>query len=241
MIVPVQKNRVYENVSAQIRDQIEQGAWKEGDRIQSEMKLAELFHVSRGSIREAIKSLQMAGIVEAHSGQGTFVAPNALQKIRDGRLADMLSSTEYLDDVLQCRYVIGSYTTRGACQICTPEDIAHLRENFQQMMVCEGKKDHHGLDHCGIEFHAYIVGMLKNEVLSALYNSLTQPLMEERNEFSSADKNSELYYEGHMDHKRLIDAFEAHDTQKAEEIIKRHLFRKLRDKKEPGTEEEIRP
>ena len=83
--------------------------------------------------------------------------------------------------------------------------------------------------------------MLKNEVLSALYNSLTQPLMEERNEFSSADKNSELYYEGHMDHKRLIDAFEAHDTQKAEEIIKRHLFRKLRDKKESGAVEEVRP
>ena len=90
MIIPVQKNRVYENVSAQIRSQIEQGAWKEGDRIQSEMELAKLFQVSRGSIREAIKSLQMAGIVEAHSGQGTFVAPNALQKIRDGHLADML-------------------------------------------------------------------------------------------------------------------------------------------------------
>ena len=63
MIIPVQKNRVYENVSAQIRSQIEQGAWKEGDRIQSEMELAKLFQVSRGSIREAIKSLQMAGIV----------------------------------------------------------------------------------------------------------------------------------------------------------------------------------
>ena len=69
MIVPVQKNRVYENVSAQIRDQIEQGAWKEGDRIQSEMKLAELFHVSRGSIREAIKSLQLAGIIEGEFSQ----------------------------------------------------------------------------------------------------------------------------------------------------------------------------
>ena len=230
MITPVQKNRVYENVSAQIRSQIEQGAWKEGDRIQSEMELAKLFQVSRGSIREAIKSLQMAGIVEAHSGQGTFVAPNALQKIRDGHLADMLSNTEYLDDVLQCRYIIESYTTRVASQVSTPEDIAYLRQNFAEMMACEEKKDYHGLDRCGIEFHAYIVGMLKNKVLSAIYNSLTQALMEERSEFSGADKNSELYYEGHIDHKRLIDAFEAHDMQTAEEIIKQHLLRKLRDK-----------
>lgn len=62
------------------------------------------------------------------------------------------------------------------------------------------------------------------------YNSLMQALMGEHSEFSGADKNSELYYEGHMDHKRLIDAFEAHDMQTAEEIIKQHLLRKLRDK-----------
>ena len=98
------------------------------------------------------------------------------------------------------------------------------------MMACEEKKDYYGVDRCGIEFHAYIVGMLKNKVLSAIYNSLTQTLVEERSEFSGADKNSKLYYEGHMDHKRLIDAFEAHDTQTAEQIIKQHLLRKLRDK-----------
>lgn len=43
MLIPVQKNRVYENISAQIREQIKQGVWKEGERIQSELELAKLF------------------------------------------------------------------------------------------------------------------------------------------------------------------------------------------------------
>ena len=100
MLKPVQKSRVYEDVSRQIRDQIESGQWKEGTRIQSETELAKVFQVSRGSIREAIKSLQMAGLLEARSGHGTFVAPNACQKIREGRLAEKLNSAEYYDDIL---------------------------------------------------------------------------------------------------------------------------------------------
>ena len=83
MLTPIKKNRVYEGVAQQIKEQIEKGIWKEGERIQSELELAKTFQVSRGSIREAIKSLQMAGLLEAHSGQGTFVSANACEKIRD--------------------------------------------------------------------------------------------------------------------------------------------------------------
>lgn len=228
MIVPVQKNRVYENISAQIREQIKQGVWKEGERIQSELELAKLFQVSRGSIREAIKSLQMAGIVEAHSGSGTFVAQGALQKLQDDRLREMLGNSEYLDDVLQCRFIVESYTTRIASQIATPKDIAFLRANFDEMMECESRGDFEGLNRTGIEFHAYIVGMLGNKVLSALYDSLVQPLLDERSDFFGEDVNAELRQRGHIDHSALIDALERHDEQKAEEIIESHLVRKLR-------------
>ena len=106
MLQPVPKNRVYENVSLQIREQIENGTWKEGEKIQGELELAKLFQVSRGSIRESIKSLQMLGILDAKSGQGTFVAQNALQKIRDSRLADMLNDADYYDEIIEYRYII---------------------------------------------------------------------------------------------------------------------------------------
>ena len=52
MLTPIKKNRVYEGVAQQIKEQIEKGIWKEGERIQSELELAKTFQVSRGSIRE---------------------------------------------------------------------------------------------------------------------------------------------------------------------------------------------
>ncbi len=228
MLIPVQKNRVYENISAQIREQIKQGVWKEGERIQSELELAKLFQVSRGSIREAIKSLQMAGIVEAHSGSGTFVAQGALQKLQDDKLREMLGNSEYLDDVLQCRFIVESYTTRIASQIAAPNDIAFLRANFDKMMEYEKQGDFEGLNRTGIEFHAYIVRMLGNQVFSALYDSLVQPLLDERSDFFDGDESAELRQRGHIDHSALIDALEQHDEEKAEEIIETHLVRKLR-------------
>lgn len=63
MITPIQKNKVYEDISTQIKQQIEDGTWKEGERIQGEIELAKEFQVGRSSIREAIKSLQVLGIL----------------------------------------------------------------------------------------------------------------------------------------------------------------------------------
>lgn len=53
MITPIQKNRVFEDVAIQIKEQIEQGVWKEGEKILGEMELARLFQVSRGSIQRS--------------------------------------------------------------------------------------------------------------------------------------------------------------------------------------------
>ena len=119
MLVPVQKKRVFEDISAQIINQIEDGIWKEGEQIKGELELSKLFQVSRGSIREAIKSLQIMGILVAVSGQGTFVAENALQKIKDSRFVDMISDGKYRDEVLECRYMIEPQAAFVAAKICT--------------------------------------------------------------------------------------------------------------------------
>lgn len=227
MIVPIQKNRAYEDVAAQIRKQIEEGVWKDGDRIQSEIKLAELFQVSRGSVREAIKSLQMTGILEAHSGQGTFVAQNALQKIKDSRLVDMIGNQEYHDEILECRYIIEPQAAFVAARLCTNSDIEYLQKNYEEMLECSENGDIKGLNMRGQQFHAYIVGMMKNGVMSAIYDSISQRLLTERDEF--AQKNT-LY---HLEHGELIEAFKRHDSVQARKIMERHIGRKINQKRFP--------
>lgn len=229
MLQPIKKSRVYEGVSQQIKEQIEQGIWKEGQRIQGELALAQAFQVSRGSIREAIKSLQLAGLLEAHSGQGTFVAQGACQKIRDSRLSEKIKSAEYFDDVLECRVLIEGHACSFAAEHHTEEDLRYLRENYAKAMEYTSQRDEEALNRCGAEFHSYIVNMMHNEIISDFYRSIMHPLLEERHEYFENFHQDELE-ESHDEHDGLIKAFEAHDGELAREIITRHLERKKRSK-----------
>ncbi len=226
MLVPVQKKRVFEDISAQIQKQIEEGIWKEGDQIQGELELSKLFQVSRGSIREAIKSLQVLGILVAVSGQGTFVAQNALQKIKDNRFVEMINDEKYRDEVLECRYMIEPQAAFVAAQVCTEEDIAYLQSCYDNMMEASEKDDIKNMNYWGQSFHTYIVGMMKNEVLSAIYKSIEQRLLDDRKEFAQGNEKPELL-SYHHEHLEIIEAFKEHNAALARKIVDGHLGRQM--------------
>lgn len=226
MLVPVQKKRVFEDISAQIINQIEDGNWKEGEQIKGELELSKLFQVSRGSIREAIKSLQIMGILVAVSGQGTFVAENALQKIKDSRFVDMISDGKYRDEVLECRYMIEPQAAFVAAKICTEQDIAYLQDCYDTMMAYADADDEKNVNCWGQHFHTYIIEMMKNKVLSAIYKSIEQRLLDERKEFMLGNEKQELLMY-HHEHLEIIDAFRKHDAVLARKIMDQHLGRQM--------------
>lgn len=226
MLIPVKKKRAYEDISAQIQKQILDGSWKEGDRIQGELELAQLFQVSRGSIREAIKSLQMMGVLEAQSGHGTFVSQNAIQKIGDNRLIEMINDNEYRDQVLECRYIIEPQAAFVAAQVCTDQDISYLRYTYEKMMEYSNQGNLKEMNRYGQLFHSYIVGMMKNEILSAIYKSIEQQLLDERGAFAESNETNVLlsFHEEHLD---LINALQVHDAVHARKIMDQHLGRQV--------------
>lgn len=226
MLVPVQKKRVFEDISAQIINQIEDGNWKEGEQIKGELELSKLFQVSRGSIREAIKSLQIMGILVAVSGQGTFVAENAIQKIKDSRFVDMISDGKYRDEVLECRYMIEPQAAFVAAKICTEQDIAYLQDCYDTMMAYADADDVKNVNCWGQRFHTYIIEMMKNKVLSAIYKSIEQRLLDERKEFMLGNEKQELLMY-HHEHLEIIDAFRKHDAVLARKIMDQHLGRQM--------------
>lgn len=226
MIVPVQRKSAFEDISEQIQNQIENGSWKEGEKIQGELALAQLFQVSRGSIREAIKSLQLMGILEARTGQGTFVAQNAVQKIRDNKLIEMINDDEYRDQVLECRYMIEPQAAFVAAQICTEDDISHLQFLYDEMMKCSEQGQSKGVNIWGQRFHSYIVDLMKNEILSAIYKTIEQQLLNEREKFCKSNEE-DVVVSYHYEHLDLIEAFKAHDAVKARKIMDKHLSRQM--------------
>ena len=68
----IRRNKVYEEVAKQIERLILQKL-QPGDKLPSERELAEMLGVSRSSIRDAIRSLELIGMVEPRQGAGTVV------------------------------------------------------------------------------------------------------------------------------------------------------------------------
>ena len=70
---PIKAKKIYEEIVEQIRLLMAGGELKPGDKLLPERELADRLQVSRASVREAIRALEMMGFVEIRPGDGTFV------------------------------------------------------------------------------------------------------------------------------------------------------------------------
>ena len=73
MFSPIKNTKVYEQVIVQIKDMIDKGTLKKGDKLPSERKLVEQLQVSRASIREALRALEVIGLIECRQGEGNYI------------------------------------------------------------------------------------------------------------------------------------------------------------------------
>ncbi len=73
MYLPIQTERLYQQIVEQIERRFVSGELKVGDQLPSERELAEQFGVSRIAVREAVKALREKGLVEIRPGRGTFI------------------------------------------------------------------------------------------------------------------------------------------------------------------------
>ena len=71
---PVESKTLAEAVAEQLMAMIARGQLKPGDRLPTEPKLMEQFNVERSTLREAVKSLVVAGLLETRRSSGTFVS-----------------------------------------------------------------------------------------------------------------------------------------------------------------------
>ncbi len=79
----VKPSRLYEQILQQVEQAIVKGQLKPGDQLPPERDMAQRFGVSRTAVREAVKALREKGLVEAHTGRGTFVTNGTSHVIRN--------------------------------------------------------------------------------------------------------------------------------------------------------------
>ena len=104
---PVRTLQRYEHVAERLAGEIRSGALAPGQRLPSERELARRMEVGRASVREAIAALQVQGVIETRPGSGSFVAPDAVERLpapsalpHDASPTDLLQARALLEPAI---------------------------------------------------------------------------------------------------------------------------------------------
>ena len=120
-------------IAEQIRSAILAGEYSPGGRLPSERELAEIFSVSRPSVREALNMLASAGLIASHHGDGTVVL-SLLERSETNPFSELIRiEKERALDVVEVRKGMESWTAYFAAQRALPEDIRRLDEIITAM------------------------------------------------------------------------------------------------------------
>jgi DNA-binding FadR family transcriptional regulator len=106
VILSVTGSKIYIEIVNQLREMISVGNLKSGDKIPSERILSERLSVGRSSVREALRALELLGLIETRRGEGTFI-----RDFKDHQLVPLLSTFILQDDkakrdVVETKYII---------------------------------------------------------------------------------------------------------------------------------------
>lgn len=173
---PVQTRRAFEEVAIQIRDQLSKGALKPGDRLPSERELAEQFGLSRNTVREALRSLEMSGILEFRKGAtgGAFVREGHSEAVISGFSDLFRMGVIKPEDLVEARRIVGVEVTRLACQRATEADLLALEQNVAASEAAMAAGDVPKRVEINLAFHALMARAAKNPVLVILVDALIE-------------------------------------------------------------------
>ncbi len=214
----VRRTRVFEGVARQIQRLIADGTLKPGDRLPSERELVERLGVSRGSVRDAIRTLELVGLVVPRQGEGTVVADVSPEAVVTPIASVLMRKRELIEELLDIRKMIEPPLAARAALRATPEDIARLedvlRRQREKMQRGEPAVEEDA------EFHYELALAAKNSVVRRVIDVLMRLLRETRARSLQTRGRPERSLAGH---RRVLEAIKRKDPAAAERAVRRHV------------------
>jgi len=226
----VRTSRLYEQIVQQIEESIVKGELKPGDQLPAERELAQRFGVSRTAVREAVKALREKGLVEAYSGRGTFITDGTTQAVRQSLdLITKIGQPEGSTQLAEVRAILEpEIAALAAVRILEPE-LATMREAVAVMDRAGHDPD--AYIEADLDFHLALAEAAANPIILSLIDSIVGLLREQRLRIFRVSGGPER---GQAHHKRILDAVERHDAEKARETMRAHLEQVREDSQAPA-------
>lgn len=190
---------LFDQVTAQLREQITSGRWPVGTRIPTEPELVEQLGVARNTLREAVRALAHNGLLDIRQGSGTYVvATSELAGVMRRRFENIPQ-----EHIKELRGTLETSAAALAAVRRTDEDLALLDEALHRRETAWSSGDLETFVHADATFHQTVVAAAHNPALTGLYADLSEVMVVHlREHFQDRDLTPDHY----LDHARLVTA-----------------------------------
>lgn len=218
MFKPVKRTRIHEEIVFKIRDMIEQGRLKAGDRLPTERELAQAFKVSRPSVREALRALESQGFLVSRQGDGTYVSQQPIELLIEPFASLILKEKFDQLELFEMRRLIEPQLAYLAAERATPAEIVEMEQlvyiQEQELASNEpGPTPEKTL-------HDLLFKAAKNKILISIMDSLMDSLAESRDKYLQMESRPEKSL---ARHKEILAAIKLGDSKLAASIMREHL------------------
>lgn len=211
--------RLSDQVASKLQNMIF-SKYSPGDKLPVEMELAQLFSVSRVTIREAIGKLSTMGIVDVRQGEGTFINKLSVSSFMQPMLPMLTLSNASLTEIFEVRLLIETYAAEQAALHVTKENIHLLQVPFECMeqAALTGELSQYTMN--DVLFHKAIAQCSGNSVIAIICDLITEMIRESIFESCKTPAhimNSVIY------HYRIYQAISNHNAEESRKMMQEHL------------------
>ena len=222
---PIKAKKIYEEIVEQIKQLMAGGELNPGDKLLPERELAERLQVSRASVREAIRALEMMGFVEIRPGDGTFVRDTNTDDIIQPLAMFLAVEKTSLLEMFSIRMIFETATARMAAEQASEEEVGQIKTALEKMIKSLNVQDSEKGEEYDTAFHYAVAEATHNGLLIRLFRTISE-------DFSRAVSTArrQLYTDAHNPHKiidqhrRIYEAIKSHNPDMAAQAMLEHLI-----------------
>ncbi len=202
-----------------IKEMIVSGELAPGTRLPPEKELSESLGLSRNSLREAVKALEVIRVLDVRRGDGTYVTSLQPELLLEAMsfVVDLHQDDSVLE-ILQVRRMLEPQATALAARVIDDEQLADVS---QLLDALDDDADIEALVAHDVQFHSRIAAAAGNAYLTSLLDSLSSRTVRARIWRGITEGGSVERTIG--EHRAILDALQRHDAELAQALMTSHV------------------
>jgi len=221
MFSPIKNTKVYEQVIDQIKDMIEKGLLKKGDKLPSERGLVEQLKVSRASIREALRALEVIGLIECKQGEGSYIKASFQDNLFEPLSIMFMLEGRNEEEIWELRKILEVEASGLAAKRITSDQLNELSEITKRFMNSDNEDINAEIDK---EFHYKIAECSANVLIFNILRTVSTLV----DHFIKDARKLILMHQGNKEilmsqHKEIYLAIEKRSSADARQAMRVHL------------------